>query len=107
MKFVVSQVGPNTFQATFYDSKGNIASLLPDRTLTYEIGGQKYTMTLSGGTGVFKVDAANGDLRFHVSVRNLMSLLLTQMFATQRIACGKAAGQTEIQSEAEESCYLA
>ena len=35
--------------------------------------------------------AANGDLRFHVSVRNLMSLLLTQMFATQRIACGKAA----------------
>ncbi|WP_296862634.1 nitrous oxide reductase family maturation protein NosD [uncultured Methanobrevibacter sp.] len=62
MKFVVSQVGPNTFQATFYDSKGNIASLLPDRTLTYEIGGQKYTMTLSGGTGVFKVDAANGDL---------------------------------------------
>ena len=62
MKFVVSQVGPNTFQATFYDSKGNIASLLPDRTLTYEVGGQKYTMTLSGGTGVFKVDAANGDL---------------------------------------------
>lgn len=35
--------------------------------------------------------AANGDLRFHVSVRNLMSLLLTQMFATQRIACGRAA----------------
>lgn len=62
MKFVVSQVGPNTFQATFYDSKGNIASLLQDRTLTYEVGGQKYTMTLSGGTGVFKVDAANGDL---------------------------------------------
>ena len=44
------------------DSKGNIASLLPDRTLTYEVDGQKYTMTLSGGTGVFKVDAANGDL---------------------------------------------
>ena len=62
MKFVVSQVGPNTFQATFYDSKGNIASLLPDRTLTYEIDGQKYTMTLSGGTGVFNVDASNGDL---------------------------------------------
>ena len=62
MKFVVSQVGPNTFQATFYDSKGNIASLLPDRTLTYEVDGQKYTMTLSGGTGVFKVDASNGDL---------------------------------------------
>ena len=62
MKFVVSQVGPNTFQATFYDSKGNIASLLPDRTLTYEVDGQKFTMTLSGGTGVFKVDASNGDL---------------------------------------------
>ncbi|MBQ2831463.1 right-handed parallel beta-helix repeat-containing protein [Methanobrevibacter sp.] len=62
LKFVVSQVGSNLFQATFYDSNGNIASLLPDRTLTYTSNGQTYTMTISGGTGVFTVDANDGDV---------------------------------------------
>ena len=63
IKFVVKQVGSNTFQASFYDSNGNIASLLPDRTLTYQTAnGQFITMTISGGTGVFTVDANDGDL---------------------------------------------
>ena len=35
--------------------------------------------------------AANGDLKFHLSFKTLLSLLFTQLFATQRIACGKAA----------------
>ena len=62
IKFSVTQIGPNTFQATFYDSKGNIASLLPDRELTYQTNnGEVISMTLRGGTGVFTVDAANGD----------------------------------------------
>lgn len=45
--------------------------------------------------------AANGDLRFHASVRGLLSLLFTQMFATQRIACGKAAAISAFG----ENCY--
>lgn len=62
IKFTVTQIGPNTFQATFYDSKGNVASLLPDRELTYQTNnGEIISMTLSGGTGVFTVDAVNGD----------------------------------------------
>ncbi len=62
MKFKVTQIGPNKFQATFYDSKGNVASLLPDRTLTYQTNdGEIISMTISGGTAVFNVDAANGD----------------------------------------------
>ncbi|MDO5815474.1 MAG: right-handed parallel beta-helix repeat-containing protein [Methanobrevibacter sp.] len=63
IKFAVKQIGPNKFQASFYDSNGNIASLLPDRTLTYQTGnGQILTMTIKGGTGVFTVDANDGDL---------------------------------------------
>lgn len=63
LKFVVTQVGANKFQATFYDSNGQVASLLPDRELTYETAdGKSQTITLSGGTGVFTVDASNGDL---------------------------------------------
>jgi parallel beta-helix repeat protein len=61
LKFVLSQVGKNTYAATFYDSDGNIASLLPDRTLTYEVNGQKYSITLNGGTGLFTVDADDND----------------------------------------------
>ena len=63
IKFVVSQIDENTFQASFLDSKGNIASLLPDRTLTYNTGdGKTVSMTISGGTGVFTVDANDGDI---------------------------------------------
>ena len=63
IKFVVTQIGKNKFQATFLDSNGNIASLLPDRTLTYKTNdGKTVTMTISGGAGVFTVDADNGDL---------------------------------------------
>ncbi len=62
IKFKVTQIGPNTFQATFLDSNGNIASLLPDRTLTYNSNGQTITMTVSGGAATFNVDANNGDL---------------------------------------------
>jgi len=62
IKFVVKQIGPNQFQATFLDSNGNIASLLPDRTLTYKASnGQTYSITIKGGSGVFTVDAADGD----------------------------------------------
>ena len=61
--FKVNQIGPNMFQASFYDSMGNIASLLPDRELTYQTNdGKMVTMTISGGVGVFTVDANDGDL---------------------------------------------
>lgn len=61
LKFTVSQIGTNTFQATFTDSNGNIASLLPDRTLSYWIdNGHKVTMTISGGAATFNVDFSNG-----------------------------------------------
>ncbi len=62
IKFTVTQIGPNKYQATFTDSNGNIASLLPDRILTYNSNGQKLSVTISGGAGVFTVDANNGDL---------------------------------------------
>lgn len=63
IKFTVTQIGPNQFQATFTDSNGNIASLLPDRTLTYTTdNGQKVSVTIKGGAGVFTVDANDGDL---------------------------------------------
>ena len=62
IQFVVKQVGEGTFTATFYDSKGNVASLLPDRTLTYTVNGKSQTMTISGGKGVFKVNANDKDL---------------------------------------------
>ena len=60
--FQVKQIGPNQFQATFLDSNGNVASLLPDRTLTYIANGQTVTMTVKGGAAVFTVNANNGDL---------------------------------------------
>ena len=60
--FKVSQVGKNKFRATFTDSNGNIASLLPDRILTYSYVGQKITMTVKGGIATFTIDAADGDL---------------------------------------------
>lgn len=62
IKFTVTQIGPNLFQATFTDSNGNIASLLPDRTLTYTSNGQTLSITIKGGAGVFTVDANDGDL---------------------------------------------
>lgn len=63
LKFKVTQIGPNTYSATFYDSKGNVATLLPDRELTYQTNdGQTVTVTVSGGTTTFEVDAANGDI---------------------------------------------
>lgn len=63
IKFTVTQIGENTFQATFTDSNGNIASLLPDRTLTYPAGnGKTVSVTIKGGAGVFTVDANDGDI---------------------------------------------
>lgn len=63
LKFVVKQIGPNSFQALFLDSKGNIASLLPDRTLSFNAnGGKSIDMTISGGSAVFTVDANDGDI---------------------------------------------
>lgn len=63
IKFSVAQTGPNQFQATFLDSNGNIASLLPDRTLTYTTNnGKSVSITISGGVGTFTVDANNGDI---------------------------------------------
>lgn len=62
LKFTVTQIGPNQFQALFLDSNGNVASLLPDRTLTYTTNnGEKVSVTISGGAGVFTVDANDGD----------------------------------------------
>ena len=60
--FKVSQVGKNQFKAGFYDSKGNIASLLPDRTLTYNSNGQTLSITVKGGIATFTVNGADGDL---------------------------------------------
>ena len=63
IKFTVKQIGKNKYQATFTDSKGNVASLLPDRQLTFQTNnGQKVTITVSGGAAVFTVDAKDGDL---------------------------------------------
>ena len=63
LKFKVTQTGPNQFQATFTDSNGNIASLLPDRTLTYTTNdGKTVSITISGGVGTFTVNADDGDL---------------------------------------------
>ena len=63
LKFTVTQTGPNQFQATFLDSKGNIASLLPDRTLTYTTNnGKSVSITIKGGVGTFTVDANDGDI---------------------------------------------
>jgi parallel beta-helix repeat protein len=62
IKFTVTQIGPNKYQALFTDSNGNIASLLPDRILTYNNNGQKVSVAINGGAGVFTVDANNGDI---------------------------------------------
>lgn len=62
IRFAIKQVGKNTFTATFLDSKGNVASLLPDRQLTVQVNnGQKIKLTISGGMAVFQADAENGD----------------------------------------------
>ena len=62
IRFTVTQIGENLFQATFLDSNGNIASLLPDRTLTYKSNGQTFSISIVGGAGTFTVDANDGDL---------------------------------------------
>lgn len=61
IQFAIKQVGKNTFTAGFYDSKGNIASLLPDRELTVEVNGKKTKLTISGGLATFQAEAENGD----------------------------------------------
>ena len=63
IKFMVNQIGPNQFQALFTDSNGNLASLLPDRTLSYRINnGKTISLTISGGIVTFTVDANDGGL---------------------------------------------
>ncbi|WP_405267132.1 right-handed parallel beta-helix repeat-containing protein [Methanobrevibacter sp.] len=63
MKFTVKQIGSNQFQALFVDSNGDVASLLPDRTLKYTVnGGQSISITVRGGAAVFTVDANDKDL---------------------------------------------
>ena len=64
IKFNVKQIGDNKFQAVFKDSKGNVASLLPDRTLSFQLNnGKVVTQTISGGSAIFTVDdAVNGDI---------------------------------------------
>lgn len=63
IRFAVTQIGPNQYQASFIDSNGNVASLLPDRVLSYRINnGKSITLTISGGIGTFTVDAQTGDI---------------------------------------------
>lgn len=63
IKFTVTQIGPNQFQASFVDSNGNLASLLPDRALSYRVNnGKSVTLTISGGIATFTVDAETGDI---------------------------------------------
>ncbi|AMD17177.1 hypothetical protein TL18_03555 [Methanobrevibacter sp. YE315] len=57
LRFTVTQIGDNLFQATFTDSNGNIASLLPDRVLTYKTSnGPAGSIVISGGAGTFTTD---------------------------------------------------
>ena len=63
IKFSVKQIGDNKFQATFTDSFGNLAGLLPDRTLTFQTNnGKIQSMTIKGGAVVFNTDANDGDI---------------------------------------------
>ncbi|MBQ2665155.1 nitrous oxide reductase family maturation protein NosD [Methanobrevibacter sp.] len=63
IRFTVTQIGPNQFQASFIDSNGNLATLLPDRTLSYRVNnGKTMTLTISGGIATFTVDADDGDI---------------------------------------------
>lgn len=63
LKFVVNQIGKNQFQALFLDSNGNIANLLPDRILNYKTNdGKTLSVTISGGSGTFTVNAVDGDI---------------------------------------------
>lgn len=62
ISLVVSHLGGDYFQATFLDSNGNVASLLPDRTLIYTTDdGRVISLTISGGTSVFKVTDVSED----------------------------------------------
>ena len=61
IQFAIKQVGKNTFTAGFYDSKGNLASLLPDRELTVEVNGKITKLTISGGIATFQAEADSGD----------------------------------------------
>ena len=61
--FSVTHLGGDYFQVTFLDSNGNVASLLPDRTLSYKTDdGQTVSITVSGGTSVFKVSGVSEDI---------------------------------------------
>lgn len=63
LKFTVTQIGKNQFQASFVDSNGKIASLLPDRELKYRTNdGKIATITIKGGIGTFTVDAVDADI---------------------------------------------
>lgn len=63
IRFEVKQIGTNQFQALFIDSNDEVASLLPDRTLTLTTSdGNSITLTLSGGIATFNFDANNGDI---------------------------------------------
>ena len=63
IRFVVSHLGGDYFQATFLDSNGNVASLLPDRTLTYKTDdGRTISLTVSGGISVFKATDVSADI---------------------------------------------
>lgn len=63
LKFTVTQIGKNQFQATFVDSNGNIASLLPDKELKYKTNdGKIATVMIKGGIGTFTVTASDADI---------------------------------------------
>ncbi len=63
IKFSVTHLGGDYFQATFLDSNGNVASLLPDRTLTYQTDdGNLISLSVSGGTAVFRVNDVSADI---------------------------------------------
>ena len=57
LKFVVKPIGNGQYQAVFLDSNNNVASLLPDRELTYTTSdGQTVSFVVKGGAAVFSVD---------------------------------------------------
>lgn len=61
--FKVRQVSTYYFEVTFYDSKGNVASLLPSRTVSHKVGnGISRTDTISNGQGLVDRDASDNDI---------------------------------------------
>ncbi len=60
--FKTKQISAYDFEITFYDSKGNVASLLPGRTVVHTVGnGIPSSTDITNGQGLVDRDASDGD----------------------------------------------